>query len=157
MPAQRDSALRKSLVKEIFKARQQIQELSTQIVRHQGILQGAEKLYRAKFGELPPEGVPLPAPRKSSEVVHSKARFADLPVRKAAEIVLAEYAHPLTAREIHNYLARGGKTFSGATPIEAVRTTLKKYPGVFKKLSDGRWTLTDQVRDRDLVAELLEK
>lgn len=66
--------------------------------------------------------------------------FSDLPVHRAAEIVLKEKARGMTTRELTEEIIKRGKKMVGPNSITIVNNGLRRFPDLFKK--DGQvWTL----------------
>jgi hypothetical protein len=63
------------------------------------------------------------------------------PLWQGARNILKGSIEPMSAKQIAEALTAMGWKLEGKTPIESIRTTLIRKPGVFERLDDGRFRL----------------
>ncbi|MEW6386887.1 MAG: HTH domain-containing protein [Thermodesulfobacteriota bacterium] len=61
------------------------------------------------------------------------------PIAEGASEIFDEFKRPITIKEIVNEFRRRGWKLSENNPQEVIRSTLKRHPKLFKKVSRGNW------------------
>ncbi len=125
-------------VKELENKLKDLDSQISKLTKEREMLARAFDSYRYTLENESQEGAPLH--RETPETKIAPHKFADLPVHRAAEIVLKDTARGMTTREIAEEISKRGKRMHGPNVTTIIYSSLKRFPDLFKK--DGHaWTL----------------
>ncbi|OGQ74373.1 MAG: hypothetical protein A3G40_07705 [Deltaproteobacteria bacterium RIFCSPLOWO2_12_FULL_57_22] len=122
-------------VKELENKLKDLDSQISKLTKEREMVARAFDSYRYTLENESQEGAPL-----TPETKIAPHKFADLPVHRAAEIVLKDTARGMTTREIAEEISKRGKRMHGPNVTTIIYSSLKRFPDLFKK--EGHvWTL----------------
>lgn len=141
--------LREDLQQRLDEALDELKKLRTKETRLRRFVAGIRDVLGTLNHEGPQGKLPLEEPKNKAVTVRTEVPIQDMSMKDGAYAILQQVG-PLTTRELLENLKTAGKRIGGQVPRDTLAATLRGYPHVFRRTSDGtKWEIVPAEQESD--------
>ena len=137
MPRIKEEQLREDLKERLAEAQDRLKQSTAESARLKRFIEGLRDVLGTLNHEGPPTAkLPLEMPKP---ILKTETPIHAMSIKNGAHAMLLQHGS-MTTRELLTALEAAGKEIGGKSPRDTLAATLRSYPDLFRRTSDGtKW------------------